>query len=91
MKIVLKFHVYLLYFPKKNRQRALPVGPGRFIVLNDSASPKMIIKMYLIFFKVLKLFECRRGDPYMTANKNFVRFSLVILGSVKMAYTVNRN
>ena len=55
------------------------VGPGQFIVLNYLASPKMVIKMYLhffpIFLKVLELFECRRGDPYMTANRNIVRFA----------------
>ena len=35
--------------------------------------------MYLIFFrffsKVIELFECRRGDPYMTASRNFVHFA----------------
>ena len=40
-----------------------------FIVLNDSASPKMVIKMSFIFFrfllKVLELFECRRGNLYI--------------------------
>ena len=25
--------------------------------------------------KVLELFECRRGDPYITANRNFVCFA----------------
>ena len=55
------------------------VGPDRSIVLNDSASPKMVIKIYSnflqLFVKVLQLFECRRSDPYMTAYRNFVRFS----------------
>ena len=41
------------------------VEPGWFIVSNDSASPEMVIK---IFLKVLELFECGRGDKYMTAN-----------------------
>ena len=65
-----------------SRQRASRfgrVGSGRLIILYDSASPKMVIKMYLHFFdfflKVLELFECRRGDPYITANGNFVRFA----------------
>ena len=46
------------------------------IILNDLASPNMIIKMYFSFIryilKILELFECRWGDPYMTANWNFV-------------------
>ena len=29
----------------------------------------------MIFLKVLELFDCRQGDPYMTANRNFVRFA----------------
>ena len=38
------------------------VGPDLFIVLNDSASPKVVIKMYStifpdIFLKVLELFN----------------------------------
>ena len=69
---------------RKTISKGITVGsdrvvPGRFNVLNDSASPKMVIEMYFIFFrffeKVLELFECRRGDPYMTANRNFVCFS----------------
>ena len=67
-------HNYLFYFlrnmPSKN------VMVGRFIVLNDSASSEMVIQIYFHFFryflKVLELFECRRGDPYMTTNRNFV-------------------
>ena len=38
----------------------------------------MDMKMYFNFFryilKVLELFECRQGDSYVTANKNFDRF-----------------
>ena len=48
-------------------------------VLNDSAGPKVVIKLHFNFFrsflKVLKLSECRRGDPLMTANKNFIPFA----------------
>ena len=36
------------------------------IVLNDSASRKMVMKMYLHFFQlseVLEPFECQRGNP----------------------------
>ena len=28
------------------------VGSGRFVVLNDSASPKMIMKIYFNFFRL---------------------------------------
>ena len=55
--------------------------PGWFIVINYSAIPKMVIIIYFnffpIFLKVLELFKCHRGDPYITANKKFLR-SLVI-------------
>ena len=51
---------------------------GWFIILNYLASSKMVIKMYSNFFRfllnVLEIFECQRCDPYMTANRNFVRF-----------------
>ena len=72
-------------FQEISRQRALRSGragsvwAGRFIVLYDSASPKMVIKTYFNFFSislnVLELFECRRDDPYMTANWNSVHFT----------------
>ena len=72
MKIVSKFHVYIFYtFQEIRRQRELM--PGRFIVLNDLSSPKMVIKIYFNFFKVLELSEYRRGYPYITANRNLVR------------------
>ena len=71
---------YLSYFPRnKHYGRAGPrqSWSGRFIVLIDSANPKMVITIYFNFFpnffKGFKLFECRRSDPYMTVNKNFVR------------------
>ena len=43
--------------------------------LNVSASLEITIQMNYTFLKILELFECRRGDPYMTANRNFVRFA----------------
>ena len=52
---------------------------GQFIVLKHSANPELVIKIYFnffpIFFKVLELFECRRNDLNMTANRNFVCFA----------------
>ena len=64
-------HLYLIYFPKNKPSNSVTVRsgrvqPGRFIVLNDSASPEMVIKIYFNFFrlflKVLELFQYRRGD-----------------------------
>ena len=69
---------YLLYFPRNKASKSVTVGSGRFIVLNNSASPKMVeiyFNFFLFFLKILELFGCRRGDPYMTANRNFVRFA----------------
>ena len=63
---------YLLYFPRNRPSKSVTIGPCRFIILNDSASPKMVINIYLknyrCFSKVLELFECRRGNLYITAN-----------------------
>ena len=39
-----------LYFLKNKSSKSVTVGPGRFIFLNGSASPKMVIKMYFNFF-----------------------------------------
>ena len=67
MKIVKIFHIPISYiFQEISRQTALLffiwVGPGRFIALNDSASPRMVINMYFNFFPffyfILELFEC---------------------------------
>jgi len=50
LNVVSKFAVAIFYtFQEISRQRAL--RSGRFIVLNDSASSKMVIKMYLHFFQ----------------------------------------
>ena len=49
---------------KKSRQRASQ--SGWFIVSNELASPKMIMKLHFnflrSFLKVSKLIECRRGN-----------------------------
>ena len=64
LKIGSKFHFLIFYtFRELCRQKALWLGSvrsGPFIVLNDSASPKIIF--LLIFFKRFRPFECRRGD-----------------------------
>ena len=56
-----------------------PVKSGLFIVLNDSASPKKshktLFQFFSIILKVLELFESRRCDLYITANRNFVCFA----------------
>ena len=56
MKIVSKFHVPIFYaFREISRQIALRSGwarSGRFIVLNDSASPKMVIEICFKFFRL---------------------------------------
>ena len=48
-------------------------------VLVDSAGPELVIKIYFNFFqyflKVLELFQCSRGDLYITAYRKFVRFA----------------
>ena len=81
MKIALHYHIPISYiFREKNRQRALwlvRAGSGR--ARCDSASSKIVIKIHFNYFrfflKVLELFECRRGNPYKTANRNFVRIA----------------
>ena len=48
-------------------------------ISNDYTSHKVIMKMCFNFFrffvKVLELFECRRGNLFMTANRKFGRFT----------------
>ena len=71
---------YLLLFTKNKPSKSVTVGSGWFIILNNSAIPKMVIKMFLDLFrfkkkKVLELFECQQGDPYMTVSRNFVCFA----------------
>ena len=48
---------YLLYFPKNKPSQSVMVGRGRFIVLYDSASPEIVIKMYLNCFPFFKGFR----------------------------------
>ena len=53
---------YLIYFLINKPSKSLTVGsglarPGWFGVLNDSASPKMVIKMYLRSFYFFKGFR----------------------------------
>ena len=71
--------LFILYCQRNRPRQSVTVWPGWFNVLNHSATPKMIIKIYFNLFqfllKVLELFECLRGDPYMIANRNFVRFT----------------
>ena len=55
-------------------------GLFRVLELDDSASTKMIMKMYFkfsrFFLKILELFECCRGDLYiMTVNRSLIRFA----------------
>ena len=57
---------YLSYFLRNKPSKSVTVGPGqagsdrvglgragpgRFIILNDSAGPKMVIHLYLTFFR----------------------------------------
>ena len=47
-------------FREISHQRASQSSParsGRFIVLNDSASPKKVIKLYLHFFRFFEMFR----------------------------------
>ena len=50
--------LYLLLFSRNKPSNSVTDRPGWFIVLNDSAIPKMVIKIYLnfcpIFFKGVK-------------------------------------
>ena len=67
---------YFLIFPEYRPIKSVTDGPRRFIVLNDSAIPKTVIKIYFNFLlKDLELFEYCRSNSYTTANKNFVQFA----------------
>ena len=79
MKIGYKFHVFIFYnfSPRNNPSKSVTVGPGCFIVLDNSASLKMVRKIFFVFLK--ELFEYRRDDSYMTANKKFVPFAHLYL------------
>ena len=71
--LVILLYFYILEFPRNKPSKTVMVGPGQFIVLNDSASPKMFMKFF--FSKVSKMFECPRGDSHITADRNFIRFA----------------
>ena len=43
---------YLLNFSRNKPSKSITVGSGRLIVLNVSASPKMIIKIYCNFYPI---------------------------------------
>ena len=80
MKVVQNVHVSIFYtFPEISRKIAS--RSSRFIVLSNSASPKMVIKIYFNFFrffsKVLQLFECRRGDP-ATRNDEIYNYEKIV-------------
>ena len=64
----------LVYFPGNKPSKSVTVH--RF---KRFSSLKIVINMYFNFFrllvKVLELFECRRGNPYITANRDIVRFA----------------
>ena len=68
MKIVSNFRSPSLIFMRNKPSKSVTVGPGlvgpggvgsgRFIILNDSAGPKMVIHLYLTFFRFfLKVLE----------------------------------
>ena len=44
---------YILYFPINKPSKSVTFGPGRFIILNDSSSPKIVIQIY---FKKIRFF-----------------------------------
>ena len=48
----------------EQKQTVMKTGCGKNCTLCESTRNKKI-----------KLFGCRRGDPYMTANRNFLRFA----------------
>ena len=59
----------LLYFPRNKtvRDRYSRVGSGWF---------GLVLKwIYKLVYKVLELFECRRDDPHINANRNFAVFT----------------
>ena len=68
---------YLLYFSRNKPSKSVTVWPvHRFKWFSQSCGYKTLFQFFFRFvFKVLELFECSRGDPYMTANRNFVRFA----------------
>ena len=78
MRIVSEFYIPIFILSDKSAVKERH-GRAGSLFLNDSASPKMGIKIYFnifrFFIKVVELFECRRSDSYTTANRKFVRFA----------------
>ena len=81
IKVVSKFHFSISYtFEEMNRQRALVRSCGSVWVRpvhrckRFSSSENGHKTLFQFFLKVLEPSECRRGDPYKTANRNLVRF-----------------
>ena len=76
---------FLLYFLRNNSSKSVTVGLGRFIVLNDSASPKIVLKMYFnfsdIFLKVLIYFNDVEATHKWLLIKN--SFSSLIRNNVR--------
>ena len=71
-----KFTSLSFILSRKKPSKSVMVGPsqaGRFIILSDSASPKIVIKCISIFSDFDKGIFKRYSD--MTANRNFVRFA----------------
>ena len=69
-------HPYLLQFP---RNKPVGQGSGRVGVVNrfklSTWSKNGQTNLFHFFLKILELFDGCRGDPYITATKNFVRFA----------------
>ena len=84
MKIVLKFQVPIpIYFLRNKPSKSVTVEPvHRFKRFTQSENCHKTL--FQVFLKVLELSECRRGDPYMTANRNFVRFALCVACNVSV-------
>ena len=57
--------------------------------LRKTAAKDRYGQVWSDFIKVLELLECRRGNPYMTANRNFVCFAhSQISGKVSRKFTL---
>ena len=62
-----------LYVARNKPSKSVTFGTG---VLNDTAiqyGHKNAFQFFPISLTILEQFECRRGNPYMTADRNFVR------------------
>ena len=67
--------LYLLCSPKNSSSKSDTYGPGRVgLCLVGPVHHKNVFNFFFNFLKDLELFEGRRGDPYMSANFNFVPF-----------------